>query len=165
MCIASSHSGARNTAGCADKSALCFLAGTVLFHPLTASLGLGCQEVQSKALYYSFPQSCCKYYWEKYYFNSLLCSGKTFITKSVQWIKEDLVKPKQENLNHLFSIHSEITSVNIFVSICLDILLCLFIYLFFLQKKKKRNEKENTWHFNNLRTITTLSMLFLFLIL
>lgn len=65
----------------------------------------------------------------------------TFITKSVQWIKEDLDKPKQENLNHAFSIHSEITTVNIFVSTCLDILVCLF----FLQKK--RNEKENTWHF------------------
>lgn len=78
MGITSSYFGTRNEAGCTDKSESAFSQTLLLFHPLTVSLGLDCQEVLSQVSYYSFPQSRFKDHWDKYYFNYLLCFGETF---------------------------------------------------------------------------------------
>lgn len=61
-------------------------------------------------------------------------------------IKEDLDKQKKEHLNHLFSLHAGITTINVFVSILLDILGFLFL-LFYGGFLQKLNQKENTSHF------------------
>lgn len=67
-------------------------------------------------------------FWEDIW-NILLQNQPAFIT-------EDLDKQKKENLNHSFSLHPEITTINKFMSILLDI----FVYFF----HEKWNKKENT---------------------
>lgn len=107
----------------------------VLIHPLTASLCLGCEEVQGRFGTMIFPDNILSIISISSILTILFCFGRTvgnLLSQKSFHMYQERFKQAKENLKHPFSLHPEIPTINMFVTILLDSLV-------FLSLKKKKN--------------------------